>query len=76
MWGSFKQQLLELPAEVTDQLSQAVAERMRQFCAWLGVRGTRTLVEKLTTHAAFEPDFSDHAASLAKDATITEHLAD
>ena len=76
VWGSFKQQLLELPAEVTDQLSQTVAERMRQFFAWLGVRGTRTLVEKLTTHAAFEPDFSDHAASLAKDATITEHLAD
>ncbi len=74
-WGKFKRELWELPTDAVEQISQAVEWRMGEFFNWLGVKGTRSLVDGLITHQEFVPDFSV-APELAGDVEITEGLAD
>jgi len=74
-WGAFQRELWELPSEVTKQLGQAVEARMTQFFSWLGVQGTRELVDQTITHATFEPTL-DQEEQIEQDATISESLAD
>ncbi|MDA1079530.1 MAG: class II fructose-bisphosphate aldolase [bacterium] len=75
VWGPFKQQLLEMSPSAAEQLSQAIEWRMGEFFNWLGVKGTRSLVDGLITHQEFVPDLSI-VSGFPDDTAVTDGLAD